>query len=82
MADMAIIISCMFLEPASAKVRESEANDLAFWAFSEVARIILVISSNDALVSSTDEACSLAPDDRFWLATDTCLAAAAVCEAP
>ena len=47
-----------------------------------MARIILVISSREALVSSTEEACSLAPEERLWLAMETCRAAAAVCSAP
>jgi hypothetical protein len=38
---------------------------------SAVERIMLDISSSEALVSSTEAACSLAPDDRLWLAAET-----------
>ncbi len=43
---------------------------------------MLDISSSEALVSSTDAACSLAPDERVWLAAETWRAAEAVCVAP
>ncbi len=49
----------------------------AWWAFSEVLRVIEAISSIDAEVSSSDAACSVAPCDSdcddvaTWLAADT-----------
>src|SRR5262245_64854119 len=62
--------------------RASDARPLAFSAFSAVARTILDISSSEVLVSSTEDACSLAPEARAWLAIDTCRAAEAVCSEP
>ena len=38
---------------------------------------MLAISSSDELVSSSDDACSLAPSANDWLAEDTWLAAEA-----
>jgi hypothetical protein len=57
----------MARDAASTTERVSEASKVAFRAFSAVMRVMLDISSSDALVSSTEEACSLAPDDREWL---------------
>jgi len=42
---------------------------------------MLVISSSEALVSSTEDACSLAPEERELLEVETCRAAEAVCTA-
>jgi hypothetical protein len=50
---------------------------LAFWAFSELRLVMDAISSNEELVSSNDEACSLAPLARVWLEAETCPAALA-----
>ena len=79
---MASLICPMLTAPVLAAACDSPARDLAFWAFSDVERIMLAISSSEALVSSTEDACSLAPDDKLWLATETWRAAAAVCSAP
>ena len=75
-------IEVIVRRPVSATTRASEARPLAFCALSAVARIMLSISSSEALVSSTAAACSLAPADSDWLDIDTCPAADAVCSAP
>ena len=77
-AAIALVISDMVFDPISATDRDSDARPLAFSAFSAVARIMLDISSSEVLVSSTEDACSLAPDARVWLAIETCRAAEAV----
>ena len=81
-AAIACVISAIVIAPVAATERASEASSLAFSAFSAVALIMLDISSSDVLVSSTDAACSLAPEARFQLAIDTCRAAEAVWSAP
>ena len=75
-------ISAIVIEPLAATERASAASSLAFSAFSAVARIMLDICSSEVLVSSTEAACSLAPEARVWLAIDTCRAAEAVWSAP
>jgi hypothetical protein len=62
---IAWVISAIVMAPVAATERASEASSFAFSAFSAVARIMLDISSSDVLVSSTDAACSLAPEARF-----------------
>jgi hypothetical protein len=57
-------MSAIVRDPPAATARVSEARALALWQFSAVAWIMLDISSSEALVSSTDAACSLAPEER------------------
>ena len=71
-------ISSIDWHPASTTSRASTASDLAFLAFSAVPRIILVISSSEALVSSTEAACWIAPDESEALDSETLRAAEAV----
>ena len=71
-------ISTIVSHPDSTTERDSSASALAFCALSAVARIMLVISSSDALVSSTEAACWLAPEESELLDMETCLAVAEV----
>ena len=77
-AAMASVISTMVRKPAWARVWASPASMLDCSALSAVDRIMLAICSSDALVSTTEAACSLAPEESIWLADETWRAAAAV----
>ena len=82
MAVIAAIICSMVWAPASDSARASVAKAFARCAFSAVARIMLDISSSEVLVSSTEDACSLDPEESWLLAMDTWRDAEAVCMAP
>ncbi len=79
MASIAAFIPCMSAAPLSAAARVCLARSLAFCAFSALRLVMEDISSNDALVSSMDAACSLEPSARVWLAAETWLAALTTC---
>ena len=66
----------MMREPPSATRRVSEASALALRQFSAVDWIMLDISSSEALVSSTEAASSLAPEESVWFDSAICADAA------
>ena len=82
MPSMACFISDMLPAPASAAWRVWLERFFAFAADSALRLVMLNISSSEALVSSMEAACSLAPEAIDWLDVETSCAAAAVCSAP
>ncbi len=82
MSVMAALIACMSAAPVSAAVRACRASSLALVAFSAFRLVMPAISSRDALVSSRDAACSLAPCASDWLEEETWVAAVVTWVAP